>query len=274
MQKISLCLAMLMAVMSFAIPLAAQSIWLDRRHDQSLGLEVLIPDFKPEDGEGVSGWALFLSLRAPLSNQLRFIGEMPFVHADFESRSFLTSSSSQNSIGNPYLGLEIGRQGSPVFGEFGVRAPLASEDKFDAALVGLITDFDRVEAFLPNVVSISGMLNVHQVSETGFALRLRAGPSLLVSTEDEDDDTELSIGYSAQAGYETEAVSILGGVTGRANMTEENADFGERSVHQLGFNASLGLGKVRPGVHFRLPLDDDLKEPLDFVFGLHLGVQW
>jgi hypothetical protein len=271
MQKISSYLTVLIAAMSFATPLSAQSIWLDRRHDKTVGLEVLIPDFKTEDGGGVSGWALFIALRAPLSDQLRFAGELPFVHANLESGSFFFRSGSQNSFGNPYLGLEIGRQGSLVFGEIGVRVPLASEDNFGAALVGVITDFDRIEAFLPNVVSIAGMLNVHQVGQTGFALRLRGGPALAISTE--GNDTELLIGYSAQAGYETEAVSILGGVTGRANMTEENADFGERSVHQIGFNASLGLGKVRPGVHFRLPLDDDLKESLDFVFGLHLGVQ-
>jgi hypothetical protein len=271
MRKTLSYLTMLIAAMSFALPLSAQSIWLDRRHDQTVGLEVLIPDFKTEDGGGVSGWALFLSLRAPLSDQLRFAGELPFVHANLESGSFFFRSGSQNSFGNPYLGLEIGRQGSPVFGEIGVRAPLASEDNFGAALVGVITDFDRLEAFLPNVVSISGMLNFHQIGETGFALRLRGGPSLDINTEGED--TELLIGYSAQAGYETEAVSILGGVTGRVNMTEENADFGERSVHQIGFNASLGLGKARPGVHFRLPLDDDLKNSLDFVFGFNLGVQ-
>jgi hypothetical protein len=270
MQKISSYLTVLIAAMSFALPLSAQSIWLDRRHEQTIGFEFLIPDFKTEDG-GVSGWALFLSLRAPLSDQLRFAGELPFVHANLESGPFFFRNGSQNSFGNPYLGLEIGRPGSAVFGEIGVRAPLASKDNFGAALVGFITDFDRLEAFLPNLVSISGMLNVHQIGATGFALRLRGGPALNISTE--GDDTELLIGYSAQAGYESEVVSVLGGVTGRVNITEENADFGERSVHQLGFNASLGLGKVRPGVHFRLPLDDDLKNSLDFVFGFNLGVQ-
>jgi hypothetical protein len=65
----------------------------------------------------------------------------------------------------------------------------------------------------------------------------------------------------------------MGGFTGRANLSAEDADYGERSVHQLGFAASAGLGNVRPGVHIRLPLDDDLKDALDFVIGFSLGVQ-
>lgn len=266
-----------LAAMSFAtlVPasLSAQSIWLDRSADKTVGLEVLIPNFKDEDG--VSGWAAFLSLRAPLSNQLHFVGEMPFAHGSFESRSIFIDSGSQNSIGNPYFGIEIGRQGSPVFGEIGARVPLASEDKFGATLVGLVTDFDRLEAFAPKMLPLTAMLNYHHKEASGFAIRLRGGPSFLINTDKDEfeDGSELFIGYSAQAGYESEQVSILGGVTGRANMTEENADFGERSVHQLGFNASVGLGNVRPGIHFRLPLDDDLKDSMDFVMGFNLGIQ-
>lgn len=277
-KSINILLAAMNAMVLVPTLLSAQPLWLDRRQDKTIGLEVLIPDFKTEDGDDVSGVALFLSLRAPLSSQLRFVSELPFVHANFESGSFFFDSGSQNSIGNPYLGLEIGRQNSPVsvFGEIGARAPMASEDNFGAALVGLVTDSDRLEAFLPNTLPITGALNFHLKEASGFTLRLRGGPSLLIYTEaDEgDDDSDWFIGYSAQAGYESEAVSVLGGVTGRANITEENADFGERSVHQLGFAVNVGLGQARPGIHFRLPLDEDLKESLDFVFGLHLGIQF
>jgi hypothetical protein len=256
--------------------LPAQSIWLDRSHDQSLGFEILIPNFKTDDDEAVSGLAMFLSLRTPLSERIRLTSELPFVHGKIESNSFFFRiNESQSTFGNPYLGLEIGQKDSPVFGELGVRVPLASEDNFGATLVGFTADVDRLEAFLPNTLPIMGMLNYHRKEKSGFSLRLRGGPSLLVYTKADagDDGSDLFIGYSAQAGYESERVSVLGGVTGRANMTEENADFGERSLHQLGFNASVGLGNVRPGIHFRLPLDEDLKDFLDFVLGLNLGIQ-
>jgi len=174
MRKMLLYLTVMIAALSFAAPLLSQSIWLDRRHDKTVSVEVLIPNFKTED-EG----------------------------------------------------------------------------------------------------SISGMLNVHQVDQSGFVFRLRGGPSPLINTNKDEfeDGTELFIGYSAQVGYESEAVSVLGGFTGRANLTESNSDFGDRSAHQIGFNTSVGLGKIKPGVHFRLPLDKSLKDALDFVFGLNLGVQ-
>ena len=265
-------LAALSCTASFSTAVYAQSIWLDRRHDKTFGLEVLRPNFNGENNDEVSGLALFLSMRAPLSKQLHFVGELPFVKSNFESSSIFFRGGSQNMIGNPYLGFELGRQGSPIFGEFGVRLPFAAEDKFGAALVGFSTDFDRLEAFIPNTLPLTGMLNYHHREASGFAVRLRGGPSLLINTDGED--TELFLGYSAQAGYESERFSLLGGLMGRANLTEEGGDFGERSVHQLAFNASAGLGKIRPGIHFRLPLDEGLKESIDSVFGFNLGIQF
>lgn len=256
----------------FPIALQAQSIWLDRSQDKSIGLEVMRPNFSAEEGDEVSGLLLFLSLRAPMTPQFRFVGELPFVRSSYESNFFFTRSGSQSTVGNPYLGFEIGQRGTPFLGEFGIRLPAASEDKFGAVLMGIVSDYDRLEAFIPNTVSITGMLNYCHREASGFALRLRGGPSLLLNTD--EDDTELFIGYSAQAGYEAPRFSLLGGFTGRAIMTEEDADFDERSIHQLGFNASAQFGKLRPGLHLRLPLDDDLQESLDAVLGLNLVLQW
>lgn len=250
----------------------AQSIWLDRSHDKTAAVEFYIPNFTDE-GISTSTWIGFLSVRMPLSDQLRFAGEMPFAHSSFESSLFFPGES-QNTIGNPYLGLEIGRQGSPFFAEIGARAPLASEGNSGAALAGIITDFDRFEAFMPNTVPITGMLNYYHKDPSGFALRLRGGPSLLLYTDGDSDNTsDWFLGYSAQAGYETQRASVMAGVTGRANMSGDG-DFGERSLHQFGANASMGFGRIRPGLHFRFPLDDDLKESLDFVFGANLAIQF
>jgi len=273
------------AVLCFAVfipvSLRAQSIWLDRSHDRSVGLEIFKPNFKNINDATIttsnSGWVFFPSLRWPLSTKVHFVGELPFAFASAEvksSRFNINQSRSESVVGNPYLGVEIKGRNSPVFTEIGIRLPISSEKKFLATGTGILADIDRLEAFFPNTLSITGMLNYHHREVSGFALRFRGGPSLLINTDSgSGDDTELFIGYSAQAGYESERFSLLGGLTGRANLTEEDADFSERSVHQLGFNASLGLGKVRPGLHFRLPLDEDLKDSLDFVLGFNLGIQ-
>jgi hypothetical protein len=278
--RIVVAMTMTSAAMSFPISSPAQSIWLDRRHDKTITLEILKPNFDGEDNTTLATSALFLSFRSPLSKKLHFVAELPFAHSGFEAINRGESGStsvdeSESTLGNPYFGLEIAGQSSPVFAEIGIRVPFAAEDKLGAVVTGFFTDFDRFEAFLPDLVPITGMLNYYHKEASGLAIRLRGGSSLLINhnKEKNEDATEWFLGYSAQAGYESERVSVLGGVTGRANISEGDLDFGERSIHQLGFNASVGLGNVRPGVHFRLPLDDDLKNSLDFVLGFNLGIQ-
>jgi hypothetical protein len=279
MKKILTSLAITIAAMSLAplVParLFAQSIWLDRQHDKTIAVEVLIPNF-PDDNTESSAWATFLSLRAPLSKNVNFVGELPIAHSSFEFR-FLGSriSESETAVGNPYLGLEIKGEDSPIFAEVGLRVPIAPEDNV-GTFGGLISDMDRVEAFMPKMLPVTVMLNLRQKTWGGVVFRLRGGPSLLINTGADQggfDDTETFLGYSAQVGYESEPVSVIGGFTGRATLSEEDADYGERSVHQLGFAASFGLDNVRPGVHLRLPLDEDAKGLVDFVLGFHLGVR-
>lgn len=277
--------ALIITAMSLAaiVPasLPAQSIWLDHRHSSTINLEVLIPNFKNDDGGTItssnSGWVVFPSVRLPLSKKVIFVGELPFASGSYEvkSTSFsINRNQSETAVGNPYIGLEFSTPQAPVFAEFGIRVPVASTDKDLSLTAGLLTDFDRLEAFLPKVLSITTMVNVHQVDQSGFALRLRGGPSLLINTDNEsDDDTELFIGYSAQAGYESERFSVLGGLTGRAILTESGGNFAERSLHQLGFAANAGFGSLRPGIHLRLPLDEDLQDSLDFVLGFNLVIQ-
>jgi hypothetical protein len=151
---------------------------------------------------------------------------------------------------------------------------LSDKEKNHAKEIIIIySDVDRLEAFLPKTLPFSGMVNFHQVGPSGLAIRLRGGLSFWVFTDKEafDDDTELFASYSAQIGYESRQGSVMAGFTGRANLTTEDANFSERSVHQFGATASVGMG---PGVQFRLPLDEDLKDVLDAVFGIQLGIQF
>lgn len=269
--RIATMLAVASAAMFVPATAPAQSIWLDRSSDKMLALEILKPSFKGEENVSFTTAAYFLSYRTPLSQNVRFAGELPFAHGDFgwEVNSFFTSFGPGSTFGNPYLGVEVQKEGSPIFVEIGVRVPLTSDNQFQAVTTGLVADFDRIEAFMPNTVPFTGMLNYRQKSASGLTFRLRGGPSFLVGTK--GGGSEWLLGYSAQIGYETEPFSMNAGITGRANLSEEG-NFGERSTHQLGLAANLGLGKVRPGIHFRLPLDQDTRESLNYVAGINLGI--
>lgn len=272
------CFALLMPV-----TLMAQSLWLKRSHKGAAGIEVLRPNFKNDGGDSFiainSGVAVFATLRLPVSGRVLFVGELPFSFGKVETNSELfniNESESQSTIGNPYLGLEIKDRTGQFTTEFGLRLPATPEEQWLSVLTGISADFDRLEAFSPKNLAIMLLGNYDSRDPSGFALRLRSGPSLLIKTDkgEYEDSAELFLGYSAQAGYDTERFSVIGGVSGRALLSEGGADFGARSVHQLGFNASLGLGKARPGLHFRLPLDEGLKETITSVLGVNLGVEF
>ena len=253
--------------------LFAQSIWLDRSHDKTISLEILKPNFEGDDNTTFTTSTLFLSGRFAVTNNISVVGEIPFSHFGIESD--FSNAESENAIGNPYLGIEIHGEDSPVFGEIGLRLPLTpghDDDNQNAVIVGVLTEVvDRTEAFVPDAFPISGALNYFYKNPTGFVLRFRGGPSGWIATSDRVE-SELLLLYSAQAGYESQQVSFVAGFSGRLILTEEDIDFGERTLHQLGLAANVAFGVVQPGISFRVPLDEDLTDILDFIFGLTLGI--
>ena len=62
------------------------------------------------------------------------------------------------------------------------------------------------------------------------------------------------------------------GFTGRLLASESDLDFGERSVHHLGATLAAKFRGVEPGLHFRLPIDEDLSDITNYVFGLNVTV--
>ncbi len=260
--------------------LSAQSLWLDRSHDKALSLEVLMPNFK-NDGAGAitssnSGLAVFSTLRLPLPEQIHFVGELALARASSTtSGAKFSSSHSETAFGNPYLGIEIRARNTPIFAELGVRVPLASEDNALSMATGAITDFDRLEAFAPKHFTVNGMMNFRRIESSGFMIRLRAGSSLAINTDKQDYErhADCFINYGAQLGYESRQFSVGGSFSGRANISLDEGNFGERTIHQLGLATSVQLGQFRPGLQFRLPLDDDLKTIIDAVFGFQLGIK-
>lgn len=248
--------------------LSAQSIWVNQGQGKVIAIEFLKPNFDGEDNTTLATSAIFLSGRFPISSGMVFVAELPFSHIGDED-----FDESESSIGNPYLGLEIRKEGKPFFVELGLRPPLAPNDKDFAQSVGFVTDFDRAEAFGSKVFTITGKGNYYRKAASNMVVRLRVGPTLFLDTGRGNfvGETELLLDYNAQVGYEGAQISLLGGFTGRLLVTESDLDLGERTFHQLGAAASLNLGVVHPGIHFRLPLDDDLKDDIDFVYGLHLG---
>jgi hypothetical protein len=262
--------------------LPAQSIWLNQGRGGSVSLEILKPGFKNDRHEKFITSALFLSFRIPIADSVRLAVELPVANAAYKgydvgyySYRMSVPERSETAIGNPYIGLEMDGGNKAVLGEIGIRLPLISNNKFRAPTIGLFSDYDRGEAFMTKCLSGQISANYRVRDASGIAMRLRVGPDLWISTDSREgaDKTEVLLHYSAQAGYEGGRFTFLAGVTGRWLLSEDNLTFAERTIHQLGFEAGVAVGRFRPGIHYRIPLDKDLSEILNSVCGLNCSVR-
>jgi hypothetical protein len=265
--------AIVLLFLSLPVSAWGQSIWVGQGTDRVAALEVLKPDFDaPEANTTLLTSAVFGSVRLVVGEYVVMTAEVPFAHygdADFDGDS-------ESAIGNPYLGLAMRIPNTAEFlVEVGIRAPLAPDEKLGATLTGIFTDIYRMEAFVTDVVPIDAAINYRYRSASGLVTRLRSGGALWLAVG-ERDESEFLLAYSGQVGYESSRLSVLGGLTGRAVVTEGELDFGESTAHEFGGTVAIALGNVYPGAHFRLPLDETLfgsGDVLDFVFGLNVSVE-
>jgi hypothetical protein len=249
--------------------LSAQSIWLEHGWDKSIAAEYLRPDFTENQYIAQSVSIFFISLRHPISEKTLFVMELPIAHASFSSDFY---DDSQTTIANPYIGVETRKPGSRSSMELGFRLPVMSRDQTLASSSGRVVDYDRYEAFLPRVIAFTGKGNFRWISASNkLGARLRLGPTIWFSTA-LAGGAELFFDYSFQVGYLIRKVILTSGLTGRFFASGGFVDLSERFVHQFGLAASAELGSIRPGIHFRIPLDEDVLEAIDFVFGLNIGI--
>ena len=273
---------------SFVRPvgLMGQSIWMEPLSDRAVFLELLKPDFETPGDWSLATLAGFLSARWSLGSNIVLVADLPFAYGDYEGQvvsvepvDTVPFNESGATIGNPYVGVELRLRDFPVFGELGLRAPLTQgESFFDevSAVAGGYADYiDRWEAFLPDVFVVMTAANYAYQFPEGLALRLRVAPVFWIDTaEGLKDDSEMFLLYSAQGWHRAKSFIIGGGFSGRWQWTIGQLDLDERTYHQLVLSASwLSDSRFRPGVQFRLPLDDDLtRDYYSWVIGLNLQV--
>lgn len=261
----------LLALASLAGPaaLGAQSLWLDPARDGGFYLEFLRPDI---EGYSPASGAFHFGLRAPITRGLALVGELPAAHGDLRLESGGVEFNGQAvAPGNPYLGVEIDLPGGAFHVELGGRVSIV--DSVDSATsIGFLADpVDRPEAFLPGVAS--GTLRVHGrwIDARGLGGLLHGGVTGWLPVD--GGESELHATYGARLVRLGPDWTAMAGVTGRANLSAEGRDLEERTLHQFGAAVSLALGPLRPGAELRVPLDENLREAMDWVLGLTLQLE-
>ncbi len=250
----------------------AQSFYLNPLYPSLITLQALKPNFDGPDNTTFTTAAYFLNYKIRLNAAIDIIGDFSLAH--FADNGSLGFSSSQTSVGNPFLGLRVHGRNSHLSGEFGLRVPVVSSSKFAAAAVGLVSDFDRFETFLAHWLPVSANLHYTNRFSRGVSVLAKAGGTFLINTDKDpfEDGSEFYLQYAFGLRQRSRRVMAMIAFSGRLHVTESNLDFGQRTFHQLGFSADLLFKRISPGVEVRLPLDRDLTTILDFVAGVRITV--
>lgn len=249
----------------------AQPIWVNYGPQKTISLEILKPDLDSPSELTLPSTATIGHIRWPLNESFFLVGEFAFAYG----KGDFPGADGKVKIGNPYLGLDF-RPAKALNLEFGVRLPLVSTPNI-ATFVGQFSDSDRFEAFMHDILMFGGAAGYRlQPDNSNLYLRLRGGTSLFFQIQDRTDaqgrklsNAEWFFLGNLIGGYESERLRVEAGFTGRLVFTGDGLP-GARSFAQVGGALSYLFGSVRPGIHIRLPLDEDLRETIDLVVGLTL----
>ena len=219
---------------------------------------------------------LVLGVRLPLGDVWGVRAELP-LSALSESVDARTVGAdpprvrgTDTALGNPYLGVEWSPRAG-VSAEVGLRVPLARAEPVredvgttDAVFAGLAADYERFDAYLSDVLTVRGAVEAQPQLTPDIALRLRAAPSVYVSTCGggcrDRSDVGLALGahVTATPGAWTVEAGLL---TNQFYSDLQEDGYGYRFFNTdaaLALSASTEVGGVRPGLSARVPVSNGL----------------
>ncbi len=259
-------------ITAVSAPATAQEMWLGSDTSSGVAIEILRPSVKSYAGEQTLGSvAVFLTARSRSGADGTFVVEVPWASAGYRSSAAVSPSFAQygTALGSPYIGYEGGRDGSRAFAEVGVRLPYLGYGRAEAITVGRLADLERTDAYYAQLFTMSAFANYRVLAPGGLRLRLRAGPVASFAAPGGFSSLQITMAYAAQAGYEASTLVVLAGVSGRAVATAGDL---HTSGAQAVTSVSLRLGRFRPGVSLRLPLDRARRELVGATIGLGLAL--
>ncbi len=262
------CRSLVLLLGLFIIPdsLNAQSILRAPDTGSSITVEALQPNFD-WDSMKIPTAGVFLTYRGARIKGRRVLVELPLAFANTEY------TDTETTLGNPYLGYEIGSEDSPTFVDLGIRIPVIGKKNYTAKQIGLFSDFNqRMGAFERDSIWLKGGVNYRAISGTNFGVRGRVGILTWIPTKNTEYlDTELMMQFSLQMSKSLGAVSIWSAFGGNYWFSEKNVDFKDRLMSNLGIGASFNLGAIQPGICFSVPLDENTKEIMNSVVGIQVA---
>ncbi len=255
----------------------AQDIWMPQQKGSYISAEYLAPSLNANPlNIGIQDVVLSGALQLKNGNRFKF--ELPMVwynQPEFKETFYVspytytyTSPEVKSSgVGNLSFSYEITRPDTNVTYEIGIRLPMASETE-PAPVLGAIADYDRLEMYVPDYMTLNFSIHVKKETDKYF-FGAHFSPSFLIRTGSSTtgQSLELLLGASVQGGVKLQDFTFSMGYSGRFDASD-NMDFADRFVHQIGAVASYKTGQFQPSVFLRAPIDKNLEQALNFVYGI------
>jgi hypothetical protein len=237
------------------IPAAAQDLWPEPRREATVDFEWVRPRIDGTD-LGTFAGLYRLSVAVPVDQRARVVVVVPYTVADIES-SFAPDEDA--ALGNIYVGAEIGPPGGTITGQLGAYLPTTPDAGGDPAILGFLGDFDRIEAYLPNTLSMRAGIQYRRTDPGGILYGFRFGGSGIAPTGGGGGSAELIIDYGLIFGVGTPRVRLSGTLDGRLFATTGGSvGLADRTVHQAGVEVVLLGWRVEPRLIVRIPMDEQL----------------
>lgn len=246
-----------------ATPVMGQTGWLNPISGNGISFEAHKASFSHIENLSFLTSNLFLEGKFKLSDEASFVVEIAYSHLDTKY-----DFEAENLFGNPYLGIEFADKLEGSIFNIGIRPPIASDSKYNASFIGAFTTVHRAEAFIPDVLTLYASGGQRYISQHNVTTKYLIGPTLFIPTE-EGIDPELQIDYQTEWWIKSEQFNFGVGLSGRFWISEPLLTFGERMTNQLGLIGNIAFNQSQIGLHLRIPIDEDWRQIVSIVYGIH-----
>ena len=269
------CLALALAVLPAAAA-RAQTIWTPLDHRVTGRIELWHPHVDDQGtGSTVSATSgpLYFSLGFPLNEKVALSFELPYARVGVSDDPFF-GSYSDNTVGNPYVGAQLGamRERVSFVGEIGARFAAANATSFLSSSLAMLTDPERAEAFVPKTATLAAAGNV-VIRRAGSSTRLRVGVTQLFPDRSVGVTHRTLLDYGAQTAVDVARMRFGGALSGRYAVDGDGST-GTRSSHFAVGSASYGFGTIHPSMSVRIPFDDEIRDVIPWTLGLGVELEF
>lgn len=201
------------------------------------------------------------------ASRLGFYGNVPLSHVIIED--FDDETAIGNVEGGVIYILRTG-PGTEFVLHGGLTLPTADDEEPDAELGGFFTNaistWPRLTDFAhvwPKTVWTR--LGVSPILQSGLlVVRADLGVDIALNSDEDFGEPDPLIRVNVGGGLDTGTFAVLGELVSIINTEDDTADEDENALHTLALSARFRGQTLEPGIAFGIPLDESVRDFIDF----------